>query len=457
MRKILGLLLAFAFSITSVNAESINKTLNNLGINKSAVSVSIKEVKTGNTLYELNERVPRVPASTLKILTSSVAVDALGKDYALKTQFYKSTNNDVYLKLSGDPLLTTKDLEKLMATATSKNIEPKTFYIDDSIFDKVEWGEGWQWDDALNPLMPKISAFNINGNVLSIVVKPTQSGSVANVTTKPFYPYSFINTVNTDFKTPNNITFERFTSESPVFSLEAQRNMLMLSGNVSKVYSKNIPVLNPSINFVLRLKDAIQDAKFQYFGNFVKANLPKDEIYLIDEVSRDLSPILNKILKTSDNLAAESLFKHAGAVWSGKQGSIDNSLAMTQVYLSNLKIKSDDIKIVDGSGVSKNNLMTSDFMTDFLVYKASEDDFETFKNYFPTPSEGTLKNRMLYFKDNLRAKTGTLSDSSAIAGYITSRRGKVYAFDIMITDAKTTSADKKNIEEQILRNVYLNN
>ena len=63
----------------------------------------------------------------------------------------------------------------------------------------------------------------------------------------------------------------------------------------------------------------------------------------------------------------------------------------------------------------------------------------------------------LYFKDNLRAKTGTLSDSSAIAGYITSRRGKVYAFDIMITDAKTTSADKKNIEEQILRNVYLNN
>ena len=67
-----------------------------------------------------------------------------------------------------------------------------------------------------------------------------------------------------------------------------------------------------------------------------------------------------------------------------------------------------------------------------------------------------LKNRMLYFKDNLRAKTGTLSEASAIAGYITSRRGKLYAFDIMINDAKTSPADKKNIEEQILRNVYLN-
>ena len=240
MRKILGLLLAFAFSITSVSAESLNKTLNNLGVNKSAVSISIREVKSGNALYELNSRVPRVPASTLKVLTSAAALDTLGSDYNFKTQFYKSTNNDVYLKLSGDPLLTTKDLEKLMLTAKDKNIEPKTFYIDDSIFDRVEWGEGWQWDDVLNPLMPKYSAYNINGNLMTIIVKPTQNGAVADVTTKPFYPYSFVNTVVTDFKSQNEVKFERFVSESPVFSLEAQRNMLMLSGNVSKIYSKNI-------------------------------------------------------------------------------------------------------------------------------------------------------------------------------------------------------------------------
>lgn len=63
---------------------------------------------------------------------------------------------------------------------------------------------------------------------------------------------------------------------------------------------------------------------------------------------------------------------------------------------------------------------------------------------------------MLYFKDNLKAKTGTLSDTSAIAGYITSRKGNTYAFDIMINDAKTSSSDKKNIEEQILRQIYAN-
>ena len=129
---------------------------------------------------------------------------------------------------------------------------------------------------------------------------------------------------------------------------------------------------------------------------------------------------------------------------------------MLNSYLKNLGLNTDNIRIVDGSGVSKNNIMTSDFMTSFLVKIYSDSNFEEFETYMPSPGEGTLKNRMLYFKDNLKAKTGTLSDTSAIAGYITTRKGKTYTFDIMINDAKTSPADKKNIEEQILRNVYVN-
>ena len=120
-------------------------------------------------------------------------------------------------------------------------------------------------------------------------------------------------------------------------------------------------------------------------------------------------------------------------------------------YFEKIGICSDDVKIVDGSGVSKNNLMTTDFMTNFL---SNKEVISTIKNDLPTAGEGTLKNRMLYFKDNLRAKTGTLSDVSAIAGYITSRNGKTYAFDIMINDQKSKASDKKSLEEYILRDIY---
>ena len=448
MQKVIYFLLTMLITAASASAQSITKTITDMGINKSAVSVSVKEVKSGNEIYSLNEKTPMTPASTLKIVTTSAAVDALSPDYVFTTTLYKSTNNDLYLKLSGDPLLTTGDLEQLIQTAKDKNIVPKTFYVDNSAFDSVEWGEGWQWDDDLNPLMPKFSVYNINKNLVKIEIIPTYDNAPPRLTVKPFYPVTFMNLLVTDKKQPNRIKLERNNSIAP--------NMINISGTVSKLNSVVIPVNNPKINFDLRLEEAMRSKKFEYFDPLKTAKLPETNIYVVDKIEHEISPMLSMVLKNSNNLVAESLFKMAGAVWSKSQGTAENSLAMLNTYIKNINITSDDIKIVDGSGVSKNNLMTADFMTDFLVYKSGEEDFEAFKNMLPAPGEGTLKNRMLYLKESLNAKTGTLSDTSAIAGYITTRRGKVFAFDIMINDAKTSQDDKKNIEEQILRNIYAN-
>ncbi|MBR6301807.1 D-alanyl-D-alanine carboxypeptidase/D-alanyl-D-alanine-endopeptidase [bacterium] len=449
MQKIISLIMAFAISISAASAESINRTISGLGINKSAVSVSVKNINSGATVYSLNDRVPRLPASTLKLVTTSAAYDTLGKDYKYKTGLYKSTNNDIYLKLSGDPLLTTSDLEKLLDTAKEKNIvEPKGFYIDDTAFDDVEWGEGWQWDDELNPLMPKFSIYNINKNMAKVDISPTTPGAPAQIVVKPFYPFSFVNQLTTDPRLNNSIKIKKSDLIAP--------NMLNAVGTVSKKTNVMIPVFSPKMNFQLRLDDAVNARKFEYYSKITQAKMPSENIYLVDEAEHDIASMLPMIIKNSDNLIAESLFKTAGAVYAGDTGTMENSVAMLNDYISRININHEDIKVVDGSGVSKNNLMTSKFMVEFLSYKSSEEDFEDFKALLTAPGEGTLKNRMLYFKDSLRAKTGTLSDASAIAGYITTKRGNTFAFDIMINDPKTSSADKKNIEEQILRNIYLN-
>ena len=95
-------------------------------------------------------------------------------------------------------------------------------------------------------------------------------------------------------------------------------------------------------------------------------------------------------------------------------------------------------------------------MTNFLVAETKDSNYLVFKSAMATPGVGTLSNRMLYFKDNLSAKTGTLTDVSAIAGYIKTQRGNEYAFDIMINDPKSKSSDKKMLEEYILRSVFAN-
>lgn len=450
MKKLLCMfgIMVFCNLFTAAFAvDNINKVLAKSSVKKSVVSISIKDVKTGQSVYDLNSDRLISPASTQKIVTLAAALDTLGPDYNFETSLYKNSNNELYIKLGADPYLREKDLKTLMNAAKNKNIlEPKNIFIDDYIVDGVDWGEGWQWDDDLNYLMPKFSSYNLDGNLLAIIVAPTSNGAPASVYTKNFYPVTFMNLAVTDTTKSNDIKFERNNSISP--------DILTVKGVVANIKPYPIPVPNLKRYFRLRLEDAIADAKIEYYRNISQKKLPSSNIYLISSVKHPIKLAVADILKNSNNMAAESVFKIAGGKYIKNTGSIDSSIKMFEAYCKKIGVDYDDIKIVDGSGVSKNNLMSAEFMTDFLVALSKTPGFEIYKNILPTAGEGTLKNRMLYFSGNLRAKTGTLSDISAITGYITAKSGKTYAFDIMINDPKSSSSDKKMLEEYILRALY---
>lgn len=450
MKKFLCILSLFIFGnffLTACAVDSIKTVLAESSIKKDTISISIKDTETGKTVYELNEHRLVSPASTQKIVTLAASLWTLGPDYNFTTDLYKDTNNNLYLKLGADPYLREKDLKKLMDDAKNKKIlTPKNIYIDDYIVDGVTWGEGWQWDDDLNYLMPKFGAYNLDGNLLYIIVAPTEDGSPANVYPKFFYPVTFMNLAVTDSKQENGVAFERNNSISP--------DILTVRGHVSEIKPYPIPVPNIKRYFRLRLEDAISNAKIEYYGTISQKKLPSENVYIVSSVKHPIKLAVADILKNSNNMAAESVFKIAGGKYVKNTGSVEAAVKMFEAFCKKLDVKADNIKIVDGSGVSKNNLMSADFMTDFLVALSKVPGFEIYKNVLPTSGEGTLENRMLYFKDNLRAKTGTLSDISAITGFITSKSGKTYAFDIMINDAKSSPADKKMLEEYILRAVY---
>lgn len=443
MNKIVNLMFAFMLTITAVNAASIDKEIANSNINKGAVSVSIKDTETGKIVYQLNSDKPVNPASTLKALTLAAALNELGENYEFTTSLYKNTNNELILKLGADPFLKSHDLKKLLSTAKEKNIiEPKNFLIDDSIIDKTEWGEGWQWDDDLNPLMPKFSAYNIDSNLLTVSIEPTTTNAPADIKLNTFYPVTFMNLVTTGDN--NEVSLERNNSISP--------DVLKLEGTVCKKMVKTFPVNHPARYFLMRLEDAIRSAKLDYYNGFKPAKLPSKNVYLVDKITRPMSDAIEAIMLNSNNMVAETVFKIAAGHYTNSTGSAENGVEMFYDYCKKLGVNADKIRIVDGSGVSKNDLVTADFVTDFLI--AQNKKSPKYKDLFASAGQGTLQNRMLYFGENLRAKTGTLSDISSIAGYLTTANGKTYAFDIMINDPKSKSSDKKMLEEYILRAVY---
>lgn len=443
MKKFINLLFAIMLTVSTANAASINKAVAESGINKGAVSVSVKDIKTGKTLYELNSDKPVPPASTLKVVTLASALNELGKDYEFSTELYKNSNNELILKLGADPFLNAKDLKTLLRAAREQNIiEPEAFYIDDTIIDKTEWGEGWQWDDDLNPLMPKFSAYNIDNNLLKITVEPTFKGAPAEIKLDVFYPTTFVNLVTTGGT--NNVKISRNNNIAP--------DVLNIEGTVSKREQIEIPINHLKRYFVLRLEDAIKSEKIEYYGNFTNKKLSAQNISSISKITNPIEKAVNAIMLDSNNMAAETVFKIAGGHYAKTSGSAEAAIKMLMDYCGKLGVNTQNIRIVDGSGVSKNNLVTTDFMTSFLISQYQND--AEYKEMFASAGEGTLKNRMLYFGDNLKAKTGTLSNVSAIAGYLKTAKGNLVAFDIIINDPNSKTPDKKMLEEYILRAIH---
>lgn len=451
MRKIIKLLCLFIIFIGVVTDASAKPFVNPIisAIRKSdisygsLISVSFKDVSNPKNVYEYNAKMPMIPASIQKIATLLPSMNTLGNAYEFKTQLYKDGNNNLYLKLGADPYLTSKDLKSMLQIlAKYKIYSVKNFYIDDSILDSNEWGEGWQWDDDMNPLTPKFGAYNLDNNLITINVSPTTPGAPAEISTDVFYPTAFMNNVVTADKT--DIKLQRKNYISP--------DVINADGTVSKDTAIQIPVNYPRRYFVLRLEEILRKQKVSYYGDFNRMKLPKNT-YLIAEIKHPILDAENDILKKSNNMIAETVFKLAGGQFVKGTGSADASIEMLNDYYNKKGINISNINIVDGSGVSKNNLVTADFMTNVLL-KTSKDNNLNFRKLLVVPGEGTLTDRMLYFKGNLSAKTGTLTNISTIAGYLTTKRGKTYAFCIMTNDSKSKSADKKSFEEYVLRAAY---
>ena len=412
--------------------------------NSALISVSFKEILSAKPGFELNEKTPMNPASVQKLVTLLPSMDTLGKDYEFKTQLYKNKNNDLYIKLGADPYLTTRDLKSMAKALNACKISTtKAFSIDDSALDGNEWGEGWQWDDDLNPLMPKFSSYNIDKNLVTVSICPTVKGAPADISTNVFYPTAFVNNVITSDS--NNVKLQRKNYITP--------DVINADGTVAGEVTMQIPVNYPRRYFILRLEENLRNQKISYYGDFNRQKLPAG-LTLVSEIKHPIAAAEEDILKRSNNMVAETLFKLAGGKFANETGSTASAVEMLKDYYKKQGISTESVNIVDGSGVSKNNLVTADFMTNVLANAPKSPCFEEFKSHMAAPGEGTLTDRMLYFKDNLKAKTGTLTNVSAISGYLTVKSGKNYAFCIITNDSKSNDGDKKSFEEYVLRKAY---
>lgn len=441
MKKLILSFIVMTLCALSLQAKSVkggvSGIINDFGIKKSSVSVSIRDSQNGKVVYALNDGIMMNPASVQKALTMTAAAETLGKDYKFSTELYKKGEDSYIIKLSGDPYLKSSDLKKLTKPV---KIGTQNIYLDDSILDKKFWGEGWQWDDDMNTLMPRFGAYNLDKNLIKLIIAPSDNGQVAKIINPSKYPLVFIDNVKTSNRTSLNINREASISS----------NTLTLNGTVAEQKVVYIPSNDIKRYFEVQLTRALGENKIYLKNPFVvqKLNKPAEPI---NKIEHELTSALKDILKNSNNMAAETVFKLAGGKYKSETGSDTAGIEMFNDFCKKQNLDNSSIKITDGSGVSKNNLVTANFISEFL-YK-NKDNYAM--EFLAKPGEGTLVQRMLPLKENLKAKTGTLSNISAIAGYITAKSGQKYTFCIMQNDIKLSEQEQKMLEDTVIREIYL--
>lgn len=412
----------------------------------SVISIAVKDKNKDDIVYSKNQYKYLNPASALKLFTMAASLNTLGNDYKFKTAFYKDKNNNLYLKLSGDPLLKTSDMEEL-AKDLKKNYKGRInkIYIDDTIIDLVPYPNGWMSDDIW-PNSPKISPYMADFNTVKVDFLLSEDKKDLRIIQKSPYKFSFVNKLEigetTDF----------------TFIEDDNHNTIDIVGTISNsVVDKVIPVTNPRYFFCQKMNSAINKAGIKFSDKFLFAKMPKDAV-LVAKFERPIDEVVKYILQTSNNIGAEMLFKVAGGKFIENKilqkntslalGTTQNGIAMFLEYYQNLGLDPKQVRITDGSGVSRYNAMNVNWMAEAL----SKISFD-FEKYLPTGGVGTLDKRLRELKGSVYLKTGTLFGSSSLVGIIKTK-DNIYYYASNIMSYNRNKSLVKAAEDEIIFEIY---
>lgn len=439
MKKIFLSLLVCLFFVLSARADEISEYVKKSSFGSdSTFGIYILDSNSAKAKYKKNENKSLNPASVLKVLTFGLSYDVLGSDYIFETALYQDLNKDIYLKLGGDVLLSQKDLNELISNL--KNLKYNKIYIDDSIFDKTPYPSSWLEEDKW-PNQRAISPYIIDNNYVDVAINRSSLAKKVDIIQNDDYKISFINELK--IGETQDITIERLYGDDSL--------IVNLKGFIDKDSILHLPVLRPEIYFNVRLNKALDKNKIihNYVISSKKTPLNAKKIAFVGHNIEEVSKL---ILHNSDNFASEVVFKVAASkCYNNKEATFDDTINMFNKFYAPYLSKNDII--ADASGVSRENKFCAKTIVN-IIDKLLKN--EKYKNLLATSNQGTLADRLLFLKDNFRAKTGTLRDYSSLVGYLKTRNNTDIIFVSIIQDSKIRKSLLQNFENTLIGLIYKN-
>ncbi len=443
--------------------------------------VEVASLDSGEVRYQRNADKLFTPASNTKLFTTAAALALIGPNYTSRTTVETSGVLDKYGRLSGDlvligrgdPNLSGRDLpynlhttrndhpiqvlEQLADALVQKGVKyvDGNIVADDSYFAFERYGEGWSQDDLVLADGAPVSALTINDNVVFVNILPAdRAGEHAFVNITPFADYYRID--NRIITTPVGTGRKIYISREPGSTLvtlwgnmpldDAGTNEALAIEDPAEFAAALFHQLLENRGIVVYGKQSTRHTELASLstltvtaiapaggGDESSRALSTQRLVLASYQSKPLIEDVRVINKVSQNLHAEILLRLLGRE-KGAAGTVEGGLEVLRGFLNRAGVPSDQYVFYDGSGLSRQDLVTPHAVVQLLRYAASQSWGASFRETLPVAGiDGSLADRFpnLDPRTHVYAKTGSLGGVKTLSGYATTARGQRVAFSIL--------------------------
>jgi serine-type D-Ala-D-Ala carboxypeptidase/endopeptidase (penicillin-binding protein 4) len=409
--------------------------------------ILIVDPERGDTLYAHDASKLLVPASNQKIITSAVALDALGPDFRFRTPFVargemrdSTLHGDLLVIGRGDPTVSDRVAGDAMFPlfVIADSIRARglrritgTVVAHGNAFPDANIGYAWEHDDLATTSGAPIDELLFNEGVSIVDVRAAiKPGDAPAVSTSPAQSYPRVRVAAT--------TTMRGTGRDSAAQLTAvkdtMRGDVVLSGTIPVGDSATLTVTHrdPDEAFVAAVREALRGRGI-LVGDSSSAPIggPFDTIAVME--SPALAQILGHFMKPSQNQIGEMLFK-AIALQRADTGAGRVARRVIAERLRSWGAATDGFLVWDGSGLSRQDLVSPETIVRVLDAMRRSPVFTVYYDAFPVAGvDGTLRTRMRATpaEGNVRGKTGTLSNVRSLSGYVTTADGRLLLFSVL--------------------------
>lgn len=401
--------------------------------------------QTGAVLYQRNPDASMIPASTLKVLIGSAALDDLGTTFAFTTTL-ASDGTTLYLHGGGDPLLEADDFDDAArALGALRQTHFDALAGDAGDPSPTRYPDGWQVDDLAYDYAAPPSALSIGENTVRIGVHPSVPGAPPTLSIFPVTTaVTVINAATTGPAQSDDTSDVRVSWDEP--------NALVVTGSVPADESNDeldAAALDPAHVTLALASEALVRGRVTFAHPPRLATTPAGARALWLHHSPSLPYLLHAMWQPSDNLLAESLL---GALAPAR----DSAIAREHAWLQSIGVDPTTTTLADGSGLSAYDRITARDLVTILAHDWNGPNRAIVLGALPVSGRsGTLQKVFTAspLAGAVIAKTGTVNHTCTLAGYLQTPHGTLI-FALMINnwmdDGPHATADLRAFESTFL-------